>query len=70
VVDPKLELCVGGACDLTMRGPDGTEMRMHAVYREIERPNPIVRRRRSLRQTRGVSQVKGMTIRFAACYAR
>jgi uncharacterized protein YndB with AHSA1/START domain len=43
VVDSKLELRVGGACDLTMRDPDGTEMRMHAVYREIVRPNRIVR---------------------------
>jgi uncharacterized protein YndB with AHSA1/START domain len=44
VIDSKLELRVGGACDLTMRGPDGTKMRMHAVYREIARPDRIVRR--------------------------
>jgi len=43
VVDPTLELRVGGACDLIMCGPDGTKMRMHAVYKEIARPKRIVR---------------------------
>lgn len=43
VLDVKLELRTGGTCDLTMRDPDGNEMRMHAVYREIVHPERIVR---------------------------
>jgi uncharacterized protein YndB with AHSA1/START domain len=43
VVDPSLDLRVGGSCDLTMCAPDGKKLRMHAVYREIALPRRIVR---------------------------
>lgn len=43
VTDVRLELRIGGTCDLTMRSPSGSETRMHAVYREILAPVQIVR---------------------------
>jgi uncharacterized protein YndB with AHSA1/START domain len=39
----EMELRVGGTCELTMRGPNRSEMQMHAVYRQILVPTRIVR---------------------------
>ncbi len=39
----QVDLRKGGVCRLTMRGRDGEEMVMRAVYREIRRPERIVR---------------------------
>jgi uncharacterized protein YndB with AHSA1/START domain len=38
-----VDLRAGGSCHLVLRGPDGSTMGMHGVYREIVRPERIVR---------------------------
>ena len=39
----EVDLRVGGSWRYVVRGPDGTEMHLHAVYREIVTPERLVR---------------------------
>jgi uncharacterized protein YndB with AHSA1/START domain len=43
MVDCECDLKVGGAFRYAWRGPDGTEMAMRGVYREVVPPERIVR---------------------------